>query len=70
VSSFSSAFTHYLWYIPTTPTPSVKSTVEHAVGIGRLPDHFLASVLEIWSRSAHRDGELGAIVGEREGCRC
>ena len=48
-------------------TPSQVDKGEHVEYVRRLPVHLLVRFLEVDSRSAQRKGELGAVVGEREG---
>ena len=40
--------------------------IEHAVHVAHLPDHLLVRVFEIGSRSAHQEGKLCTVAGERE----
>ena len=49
-------------------TSGKADRVVHRVHIVHRPGHLLSSLLEIGSRSVHGEGELGAGIGEREGC--
>jgi hypothetical protein len=43
--------------------------VEQVEHVRRRPGHLLVHFLEIATRSAQREGEPGAVLGWREGCR-
>lgn len=49
-------------------TSSEVEKSEHGARIAHLLGYPLASVLKIDSGSTHREGELGASIGQREGC--